>query len=49
MCCLRHCLLKEMFALHLYNFLFKFSYLWMGPRLAFIILMCVIPVVLVQQ
>jgi len=34
-----------MLALHLYNFLFKFSNLWMGPRLAFTILRRVIPVV----
>ena len=45
---LRHCLLKWIFALHLYRFHFYSSYLWMELRLAFSILRCVIPVVFVQ-
>jgi len=32
---LRHCWVKYIFALQLYSFLFKFSYLWMELRLAF--------------
>jgi len=34
-----------MLALHLYEFLFESSNFWLGPRLAFTVLRCVIPVV----